>query len=54
MNIIKFGTFQNDEKMKFNEHWRKEVYELFKKKTQMKNEKLNNEQHEEIKNKKIS
>jgi hypothetical protein len=52
MNIIKFGTFQNDGKMKFNEHWRRQVYEFFKKKLQMKNEKINNEQHEEMKNKK--
>lgn len=35
-----------------NEHWRRKVYELFKKKTQMKNEEINNKQHEEMKNKK--
>ncbi len=52
MNIIKCGTFQNDGKMNFNEQWRRQVYELFKNKTQMKYEEINNEQHEETKNKK--
>jgi hypothetical protein len=38
--------------MKFNEQWRRQVYELFKNKMQMKNEEINNEQHEDMKNKK--